>query len=186
MYLLLFSCSVMSDSSWAHGLQHARLPCLSATPRACSNSCLLNQWCHPTISSSVVLFSCLLSFPASESFPMSQFFPSGGQSIGASALASVLPMNIQDWYPLGSTDLISLQFKGLPRVKWWLTPAISDEISELHYLLLTFDKKENDIKLIKWWTVSIYYLISSPFLKHLKWLASEVAVVSDSLWPHRL
>ena len=108
------------------------------------------------------------------------------QGIGVSASASVLPMNIQDWYPLGSTDLISLQFKGLPRVKWWLTPAISDEISELHYLLLTFDKKENDIKLIKWWTVSIYYLISSPFLKHLKWLASEVAVVSDSLWPHRL
>ena len=177
----------MYDSLRPHGLQHARLPCSSLCHRVCWNSCALNQWFHPTISSSVIPFSSYLqSFPASGTFLMSQLFALGGQRIGASALASVLPMNIQDWYPLGSTDLISLQFKGLPRVKWWLTPAISDEISELHYLLLTFDKKENDIKLIKWWTVSIYYLISSPFLKHLKWLASEVAVVSDSLWPHRL
>ena len=97
-----FSCSVMSDSLQPHGLQHARLPCSSLTPRACSNLCPLSQWCHPNISSSVIPFSsCLQSFPASGSFPMSQFFTSGGQSIGASALASVLPVKIQDWFPLG-------------------------------------------------------------------------------------
>jgi len=100
-----------------HGLQHARLPCPSPTPGTCSNSGPSSQWCHPTISSSVVPFSsCLQSFPASGSFQMSQFFVSGGQSTGASASASVLPMNIQDWYPLGWTGLISLLFKGLSRV----------------------------------------------------------------------
>ena len=93
-----------------------RLPCPSLSPRACSNSCPLSRWCHPTISSSVVPFSsCLQSFPASGSFQMSQF-TSGGQSIGASSSASVLPMNIQDWFPLGLTGLISLQSKGLSRV----------------------------------------------------------------------
>ena len=107
----------MSDSLWSCGLQHARLPCPSPTPRACSNSCPSSRWCHPTISSSVVPFSsCLQSFPAWGSFPMSQFSASGGQSIGASASASVLPMNIQDWFPLGLTGLISLQSKGLSRV----------------------------------------------------------------------
>ena len=100
-----------------HGLQQARLPCPSPTPGASSNSCPSSRWCHPTISSSVVPFSsCLQSCPASGSFQMSQFFASGGQSIGASASASVLPMNIQDWFPLGQTELISLQSKGLPRV----------------------------------------------------------------------
>ena len=90
----------MSDSLQHHGLQHTRLPCPSASPEACSNSCPLSRWCHPTISSSVVPFSsCLLSFPASGSFPVSQLFASGGQSIGASA--SVLPMKIQGWFPLG-------------------------------------------------------------------------------------
>ena len=93
-----------------------RLPCPSPTPRASSNSCPLSQWCHPATSSSVVPFSCLQSFSASGSFPMSQFFASGGQSIGVSALASVLPMNIQGWSPLGWTDLISLQSKGFSRV----------------------------------------------------------------------
>ena len=112
-----FSCSVVSNSLWPHGLQHARLPCPSTTPGACSNLCPLSQWCHPTISSSVVPFSsCLQSFSASRSFPMSQFFASGGQSIGVSASASVLPMNIQDWFPLGLTSLISSQSKGLSRV----------------------------------------------------------------------
>ena len=107
----------MSDSLWPHGLQHARFPCPSPSPRACTNSCPLNQWCHPTISSSVVPFSsCLQCFPASGSFPMSQLFAAGGQSIGASASASVLPMNIQAWFPLGLTCLISLQAKGLSRV----------------------------------------------------------------------
>ena len=112
-----FSCSVMSNSLQPHGLQNARLPCPSPTPRACSNSCPSSWWCHPTISSSVIPFSsCLQSFPASESFPMSQFFALGGQSIGVSASASVLPMNIQDWFPLGLTGLISLQSKRLSRV----------------------------------------------------------------------
>ena len=96
-----FSLSVMSDSLWSHGLQHARLPCPSPTPRACSNSCPLSLWCHPTISPSVIPFSsCLQSFPASGSFPMSQFFTLGGHSIGVSASTSVLPMNIQDWFLL--------------------------------------------------------------------------------------
>ena len=102
LYWLLFSCSVMSDSLQPHGLQHGRLPCLSPSPRVFSNSCPLSQWCHPTISSSVSPFSShLQSFPASGSFPMSQLFTSGGQSIGLSALASVLPMNIQGLFPLG-------------------------------------------------------------------------------------
>ena len=112
-----FSRSVMSDSFWPHGLQHTRPPCPSPTHGACSNSCLSSQWCHPTISSSVVTFSsCLQSFPASGSFQMSQFFTSGGQSIGVSASASVLPMNIQDWFPLGLTGWISLPSKRLSRV----------------------------------------------------------------------
>jgi len=107
----------VSDSLWPHGLQQARLPYLLLSPRVSSNACPLSQWCRPTISSSVVPFSsCLQSFPASGSFPMSRLFTSGGQSIGASASALVLSMNIQDWFPLGLTSLISLQSKGLPRV----------------------------------------------------------------------
>ena len=107
----------MSDSLQPHELQHTRLLCLSLSPGACSNSCPLSQWCHPTISSSVVpLSSHQQSFPESGSFPMSQFFESGGQSIGASTSPSVLPVNIQDWFPLGLTALISLQSKGLSRV----------------------------------------------------------------------
>ena len=114
---LLYSCSVMSDSSQPHGLQHTRLLCPSLSPRACSNSRPLSQWCHPSISSSVIPFStCLQSFPASWSFLMSRLFASGGQSIGASASASVLPMNIQGWFPLRLTSLISLQSQGLLRV----------------------------------------------------------------------
>ena len=112
-----FSCSVVSDSLQPHGLQHARLPCPSPSPRPCSNSCPSSQWCHLVISSSVIPFSfCLLSFPASGSFLMSQLFTSSGQSIGASASASVLSMNIQDWFPLGWTGWISLQSRGLSRV----------------------------------------------------------------------
>ena len=112
-----FSCSVVSDSLQPHGLQHVRFSCPLPTPGACSNSCPLSWWCHPTISSSVIPFSsCLQSFPASGSFQMSQFFTSGGQSIGISPSASVLPMNIQDWSPLGWTGWISLQSKGLSRV----------------------------------------------------------------------
>ena len=96
-----------------HGLQHARPPCPSPTRRVYSNSCPLSRWCHPTVSSSVIPFSCPQSFPASRSFQMSQLFASGGQSIGASPSASVLPINIQDWFPLGWSGWISLQSKGL-------------------------------------------------------------------------
>ena len=114
---LLFSHKVVSNSLRPHGLQHARPPCPSPTPGACSNSCPLSQWCHPTISFSVTPFSsCLPSFPASRSFPVSQFFASGDQSIGASASALVLPINIQNWFPWGLTGLISVQSKGLSRV----------------------------------------------------------------------
>ena len=112
---LLFDCSVVSDSLWHHGLEHSRLPCPSLSPEVCSKSCPLSQWCHPTISSFITPFSSLLqSFPVSESFLVNQFFASGGQSIGASA--SVLPMNIQYWFPLGWTGWISLLSKGLQRV----------------------------------------------------------------------
>ena len=124
-----FSRSVISNSLWPSGQQHASssefqfqsapvpVLCLSPTPGAYSNSCPLSRWCHPTILSSVVPFSsCLQSLPASGSFPLSQFFASGGQSIGVSALTSVLPINIQDWFPLGWTGWISLQSKGLSRV----------------------------------------------------------------------
>ena len=112
-----FSCSVVSNSLQSHGLPHSRLPCLSPTPGVYSNSCPLTQWCHPIISSSATPFSShLQSFPATGSFPMSQLFGLGGQITGVSASASVLPINIQDWFPLGLTDWISLQFKGLSRV----------------------------------------------------------------------
>ena len=112
-----FSRSVMSDSLRSHGLQHARPPCPSPTPRIYPNSCPLSRWYHPTISSSIVPFSsCSQSFPATGSFPMSQLFASGGQSTGVSASTSVLPMNIQDGSPLGCSGWISLQSKGLSRV----------------------------------------------------------------------
>ena len=114
--VLQFSHSVVSDSLRPHGLQHTRPPCPPPTPGVYSNSCPLSRWCHPTISSSVIPFSHLQSFPASGSFQMSQLFMSGGQSIGVSASTSVLPVNIQDWFPLGWTGWISLQSKGLSRV----------------------------------------------------------------------
>ena len=115
--LLMFSHSVMSNSLRPHGLQHARLDYPSPSPGACSNSHPLSQWYHPTILSFIIpFFSCLQSFPASGSFPMSQFFTSGGQSIGVSTSASVLPMTIQDWFPLGWTGWISLLSRGLSRV----------------------------------------------------------------------
>ena len=109
---------MVSDSLWPHELQHTRLPCPSSppSPRVCSNACLLNQWCHPTISSSAILFSfCLQSFPATGSFPMSHLLTSGGQSVAASATSSILSMSIQCWFPFRLTGLISLQSKGLSR-----------------------------------------------------------------------
>ena len=112
-----FSCSVLSYSWLPHGLQHTSLPCPSPTPRNCSNSCPSSWWCHPTISSTVIPFSsCLQSFLTSEYFPKSQFFASGGQHIGASVSTSVLPMNIQNWSPLGWTSWITLQSMGFSTV----------------------------------------------------------------------
>ena len=118
LYVLSFQFNSVAQSCltlWPNGLQYARLPCLSPTPGVCSNSCPSSQWCHPNISVNP-FSSCLQSFPASGSFLMSQFFASGGQSIGVSASASVLPMNIQDWFPLGLAGWISLQSRGLSRV----------------------------------------------------------------------
>ena len=117
MFLVQFSLSVVSNSLQPHGLQHNRPPCPSPARGVYSNSCPLSRWCHPTVSSSVIPFSsCLQSFPESGSFQMSQLFASGAQSIGVSTSASVLPMNIQDWFPLVWTGWISLQSKGLSRV----------------------------------------------------------------------
>ena len=111
-----FSGSVISDCSWPHGLQHTRLPCPSPTPEADSNPRPSSRWSHPTSSSSVVPFFCFQSFPSAGSFPMSQFFISGGQNIGVSASASVLPMSIPDLFSLELTSWISLQSKGFSRV----------------------------------------------------------------------
>ena len=119
----------MSNSLQPHGLQHTRHPYPSPTPKTCSNSCLSSQWCHLTIPSSVIPFSCLHSFPASGSFPMSQVFASGGQSIRVSTSASVLPMNIQDWFSLWLTSLI-LQSKGVSKLQW--------DFSLLHFPRDTF------------------------------------------------
>ena len=144
----------MSDSRQPHGLQHPRLPCPSPMAGACSNSCPSSQWSHPTISSSVVPFSfCLRSFLASESFQMSQLFASGGQSIGVSASASVLPMNIQDWFPSGLAGLISLQSKGLSRVfsnttfqkhQFFSAQLYSPTLTSMH------DYWKKNIALIRW------------------------------------
>ena len=113
LLFLLFSRKVMSNSLQPHGMQYARFPCPSIFPRVSSNSCPLCQWCYQTISSSIVpFFFCLQSFPASGSFPMIWLFTSDSQSIGTSASASVLPLNIQDWFPLGLTGFISWQSKG--------------------------------------------------------------------------
>ena len=110
IYILMFNSSTVSISLWPHGLQHARFPCPSLPPRACSNPCPLSRWCHPTILSSVATFtSCPQSFPAAGSIPMSQLLASGDQSTGASASASVLPMNIQGWFPLRLIDLLAVQ-----------------------------------------------------------------------------
>ena len=123
--LLLFSCSVVSDPLRPHGLQHTRLSCPSPSPEVCSNSCPLSRWYRPTILSSVIPFSCLQSFPASGSFPMTWLFESGGPSIGAPTLVSVLPMNSQDWFPLGLTGLISL------RMDWFDFLAVQGTLKSL-------------------------------------------------------
>ena len=146
-----FSHSFMSDSLWPHGLQHAWFPCSSPTPWAYSNSCPSSWWCHPTISSSVVPFSSRLqSFPAFGSFPMSQFFTSGGQSTGVSASTSVLPMNIQNWFPLGLTGLISLlEIKELSGI-------FSNTIVQKHQFFFFF----NHIEFI-FFNINLFILIGS-------------------------
>ena len=131
-----FSCSVMSDSLRPHESQHASPPCLSPTPGVYSNPCPLSWWCHPAISSSVIPFSCPQSSPASRSFPMSQLFASGGQSIGVSASASVLPMNAQDWSPLGWTGWISLQSNHNSWQKHYVTLWLFDSVSVPHFVFL--------------------------------------------------
>ena len=148
------SCSVMSDYWRTHWLQHARLSCPSPAPGDYSNSCPSSQWGHTTISSSVIPFSShLQSFPASGSFPVSQFFTSGSQSIGVSASALVLPMNIQDWFPLGLTGLISLQFKGLSRV-FSNTTVQKHHSSVLSFLYIYFYQE------------SIKFSVSLPSVEH--------------------
>ena len=143
--IIQFSCTVMSDSLWYHESQHARLPCPSTTPRVYPYSCPSSWWSHPAISSSVVSFSsCPQSLPASESFPMSQLFSWGSQSIGVSSLASVLPMNTQDWSPSGWTGWISLQSKGLSvfsnttvqKHQFFSTQLSSQSNSHIHTWLL--------------------------------------------------
>ena len=158
-----FSRSVVSDSLQPQGLQHTRPPCPSPTPGVYPNSCPLSRWYHSTFSSSVVPFSsCLQSFPASGSFQMSQFFTSGGQSMGASASASVLPVNIQDWFPLRWTGWISLQFKGL-----CLQDCIPSDESGEKYICLPFLAPQRPTTLLDSW------LLSSSFK------ANNIAFLSD-------
>ena len=185
----------MFDSLQPHGLQHSRLPCPSPTPRACSNSWQLSWWCHPTISSSLMPFSCPHSFPASGSFAVSCLFASGGQSSGASASASasILPTNIQDWFPLWLTGLISLQSKGLSRVffnttvqKHWFFGTQLSLCSNSHTYMTT----EKNIALTRWTFVGkVMSLLSNmlsrlviaflPRSKHLliSWLQSAFAEI---------
>ena len=153
---LFFSRSVVSDSLRSHGLQHTRLPCPSPTPGVCSNSCPLSQWCHPTISSSVVPFSsCLQSFPDSGSFPTSQLFISSGQSIGASASASVVLMNIQDWFPLGWTGWISLQSKGL-------SSLFSNTTAQKHQFFSTQPSLRSNSHIHTWLLEESYLWLDGP------------------------
>jgi len=187
-----FSHSVVSNSLWPHGLQHARPPCLSPMPGVYSNSGLLSQWCHPTISSSVVPFSsCLQSFPASGSF-LSQFFAPGSQSIGDSA--SALPMNIQDWFPLGLTGLISLLSKWLSRVFCNTTVQKHQFFCALlslwfNFLIYTWLLEKN-IALTRWTIVSrvmslLFSMLSRlvitflPRSKCLLWQQSPSAVILE-------
>ena len=192
-----FSHSVVSNSLWPHELQHARPPCPSPTPRVHPNPCASSQWCHPTISSSVVPFSsCPQSFPASGSFQMSHLFTSGGHSIGVSASTSVLPMNTQDWSPLGWTGWISLQSKGLSRVffnttvqrnqLFWHSAFFIIQLSHpymttgktIALIRQTFVGKVMSLLLNKLFRLVITFL---PRSKHLliSWLQSPSAVILE-------
>ena len=190
-----FSHSVMSDSLWPHGLQHARPPCPSPTPEVYSNSCPLSQWCHPTISSSVVPFSShLQSLPASGSFQMSRFFTSGGQSIGVSPSASALPMNIQDWVPLGWTGgspcspLDSQESSPMPQFKSINSSVLSFIIQLSHPYMTTGET----IALTRWTFVGkvmslLFNMLSRSAITFLprskrlliSWLQSPSAVILE-------
>ena len=190
--LLLFSHTVVSDTLLPHGLQHSRLPCPSLSPGVCSNSCPLSWWCHPTISSSVVPYSsCPQSFPASGSFPRSWLFASGGQSIGVLTLASVLPMIIQCWFPLGLIGLISLQSKGLSRVfsrtivwkhqffgtqpSWWSNTHIHRWLA---LIIQTFVSKVMSLLFNMLSRFVIAFLLRSKCLL-ISWLQSQSAVILE-------
>ena len=155
-FIVQFSCSVLLTLQ-PHGLQHARPPCPSLTPRVHSNSCPLSWWCHPVISFSVVPFSSPRSFPPSGSFQMSHFFSSGGQSIAVSASASVLPMNIQDWFPLGWTCWISLLSKGLSRV-------ISNTTVQKHQFFGTQLSSQSNSHIHTWLLEKPYLWLAGPLL----------------------
>ena len=187
--------SVVSDSLLPCGLQHSRPPCPPPTPGACLNSCPSSRWCHPTISSSAVLFSsCLQSFPASGSFPVSQFFTSGGQSIGVSASASVLSMNIQNWSPLGWTGWISLQSKGLSRVfsnttvqkhQFFHAQLYSPTLTSIHdywktvaFTRLTFVTQVMSLLFRMLSRLAIAFLLRSKHLL-ISWLKSPSAVILE-------
>ena len=185
---------VMSSSLQPHGLQPTSLPYTSPNPRACSNTCPWNWWCHPTISFSVIPFSCCLqSFSASGSFPMSQFFTSGGQSIGASTSASVLPMNIQGWFPLGWTGWISLKSKGLSSLlQYHSSKASILQCSALVQLSHPYMTTGKTIALTRWTFVGKVpsllfnklfrlFITFLPRSKHLliSWLQSPSAVILE-------
>ena len=167
--MLLFSHPVMSNSLLPHGLQHTRRPCPSPFPGVCSSSCSLSWWCHATISSSVIPFSCFQFFRASESFPMSPLFASGSRSIGDSAWARVCPVNIQDWFPLGLTGSISLQSKGLSRV---FSSATSSKVSILRFMVQLLQSHmttgETIALTIQPWVVSKYACINWPYTEHFR------------------
>ena len=191
----LFNRSVISDSLWPHGLQHARLLCPLPSLGVCPNSCPLSQWCHPTtLSSDIPFSSCLLSFLALGSFPVSWLFTSGGQSIGDSASASALPMNIQSWFPLGFTGLISLQSKGLSRVfssTSLKAPILRHSASFMVQLSHPYVTTGKNIALTIWTFVgkvmSLFFNMLSrsvitflPRSKHIfSWLQSPSAVILE-------
>ena len=193
--LVQFSPSVMSESLQHRGLQHARLPCPPQTPGACSNSCTSSGWCHLTI---LTFSSFPQSFPASGSFPISQFFTSGGQSIGVSASASVLPMNIQDWFPFRLTGLISLQSKGFSRVfsnttvqkhQFFGTQLSSESNSHIHTWLMEKPKLTLDKSFVGKVIFLLFNVLSrliTAFLPKSKpllisWLQSPSAVILELL-----
>ena len=192
-----FSRSIVSDSWWPHGLQHTRPPCPSPSPGACSNSCPFGQRCHPTISSSVIPFSsCPQSFPASGSFPISWLFTSGGQSIRASVSASALPMNIQGWFPLGLTGLISLLSKEFSRVfsrttiwKHQLFSAQSSLWSNSHIFTWLLEKPQlwlDGPLLAKWCLCFLIHCHSFPFKEQVSFNFVAAVIIHSDLEPKKI